>query len=266
MAQPTVSQRLQALEAEVERTLFVRHRRGVTLTPEGEAFLSHVGRALALVSQGVEAARGTEGAVQINLAAPASINGYFLPPLLRRLSDGGCNVTVNDAHSSQVMQMLLDGTIHAGFLLGGPGHPGVRRHLVHRDPILCVAGAKHPLAGQSRLKLADLASHRLALYAFSSAGYEELRALLESASGAPPRGGLKVTPAEAARSLALSGAYITFLPRMTVADDLAAGRLVTLPVAGLPAYAWEIMLVYRERKVLPREVATLLAAMDLREG
>lgn len=262
IAQPTVSQRLQALEAEVERPLFTRHRRGVTLTPGGEAFLSHVERALALISQGVEATRSTGGVVQINLAAPASINGYYLPPLLRQLVEAGCDVTVHDAHSAQVMQMVLDGTIHAGFLLGGPGHPGVRRHLVHRDPILCVAAADHPLAGRTELTLADLAGCRLALYAFS-AEFEAFRTAVERASGSPLRGMLKVTPAEAARSLALGGAFITFLPAMTVAGDLAAGRLIALPVPDLPAYAWEISVVYRERKVQTRETAALLEALGL---
>jgi DNA-binding transcriptional LysR family regulator len=262
MAQPTVSQRLQGLEVEIGRELFIRHRRGVTLTPQGEVLVDYASRVLGLLTEGVAAARSTPGAIlRINLAAPSSVNGYFVPPLLRVLADDGHDVSVYDAHSSEVMQLVLDGTVHAGFVLGVPAQPGVHQHLLRREPIICVAHADHPLAARTRLRMADLAGHRVARYNFSGESMQ-LWAALADATAAPLRGVVKVTPVEACRALALTGEFITFVPAMTVAEQLAEGRLVALPVVDLPTYSWNIALAYRERKQPTAELRTLLAVVD----
>jgi DNA-binding transcriptional LysR family regulator len=90
----------------------------------------------------------------------------------------------------------------------------------------------------------------------------QLWAALADATDAPLRGVVKVTPVEACRALALTGEFITFVPAMTVAEQLAEGRLVALPVADLPTYAWNISLAFRERKHPTAEVRTLLALVD----
>lgn len=257
MAQPAVSERLQRLEAEVGRPLLRRHARGVVLTPEGEAFLDYVQRALRLVAEGTDAARTAGGEpTRINLAAPASVNAYFLPPLLRHLSDAGYHVSAYDAHSSHAIQLLLDGAIHAAFVLGAPGQPGLKRQVLVRDPIVCVAAPGHPLASRSGLCLADVAEGRLVRYNFSG----EADGLF-NAIGPAQRGAVAATPAEAARALVLGGDFVTFLPAMTVAADLAAGRLVALQLADMPHLAWEIAVIHRDRKGSAPAVAALLEAV-----
>lgn len=262
MSQPSVSQRMMALEAEVGRQLFTRQRRGVALTPAGQVLLGYAERVLGLLTEGVEAARRQEGGItRINLAAPPSISGYFLPPLMRLLVDAGYDVSVYDTHSTEVMQMLLDGTIHVGFVLGMPGHAAIQQRVVLRDQILCVAAPTHPLAGAEGLSLADLRGHRLALYSFSNE-WETFRDALEAGMGAPVRGLVKTTPAESARTLVLGGDFVTFLPRITVQADLDAGRLVQLQVAGLPEFGWKIAMAYRARKVVDPAVEAILQAAE----
>lgn len=262
MAQPSVSQRMQALEAEVGRPLFARHRRGADLTEAGRALLPYVERMLGLSSEGVEAARAVGEASRIVMAAPPSINSYYLPPLIRALVTGGHDVSIDSAHSHEVVQMLLDGVIDAGFVLTVPGRSGVRQRLLCQDPIVCVAAAHHPLAGQPSLTLADVARHPVAIHAFARPGYPELRERLNSSGGGPARGVLKASPVETARALALEGGFVTFVPRMTVVAELSAGRLVTLPVTDLPRFVWDIHLVYRERKQEEPALRVLLAGIE----
>lgn len=261
MAQPSVSQRLMVLEAEVGRPLFVRHRRGMALTPAGQGFLAYVERALGLVTEGVEAVRAAEGRLRITLASPPSIGGHFLPPLLRRLAERGCDVLLDSAHSHEVMQQLLDGAIHAGFLLRLPSRSGIIQETVYRSPIICVASPDHPLAGRPHLTLREIARHPVVIYAFAHPGYIELREELMALNGGQLVGLSKASPVEAAVELARKGGFITFVPRMTVRDDLAEGGLVALPVVDLPAYAWEIAVAYRERKGVDPAVAALLEAL-----
>jgi DNA-binding transcriptional LysR family regulator len=261
MAQPSVSQRLLALEAELGRPLFVRHRRGVALTSAGQALMPYVERALTLIGEGVEAVRAEGVRLRIALAAPPSIGGHFLPPLLQRLAMAGHEVALESAHSHEVMQQLLDGAIHAGFLLPMPARSGIVQQVVHRDPIRCVAAPDHPLARQAAVRLRDLAAYPLVIYAFAHPGYLELRDRMQEQVGRPLQGLTKASPVEAALRLAREGGFITFVPEMTVAADLAARRLVTLSVTDLPPYFWEIVVAYRERKTPDPAVAALLAAL-----
>src|SRR5689334_15702431 len=60
LAQPTISARIQALEQEVGGPLFTRGGRTVTLTARGESFLPYAQRALAVLSEGIDAARLVE--------------------------------------------------------------------------------------------------------------------------------------------------------------------------------------------------------------
>lgn len=260
MAQPSVSQRLAGMEAELGQPLFTRHRRGVSLTPEGQVFLEYVHRTLSLLDEGLSAVRAAgSGRLRIRLAAPASVGGYFLPPLLDHLAAAGHDVMLRDAHSGEVFGQVLDGTADAGFVLGAQTVPGVRQTEVARDPLLCVTAPDHPLTGRGPLRMADLRGSRLALYAFSWE-LEALRERLAAAAGEPLRGILAVSPAEAARALADRG-YITFLPQMIVAGRMAAGSLVALPVADLPPYSWRISVAYRDRKTPCAEAAAVLEAV-----
>src|SRR6478672_6817473 len=58
LSQAAISGRIQALEAEIGGPLFIRGGRRVTLTEAGENFLPYARRALAVIAEGMEAARG----------------------------------------------------------------------------------------------------------------------------------------------------------------------------------------------------------------
>lgn len=249
MAQSAVSSRLQALEEAVGRPLCERHRRGVTLTEAGERFLAHAMRSLALLDEGIEAVRSmAPERVRIALAGPSSVLGYFAGPLLAKLASAGHDLTAKDAHSQDVIRLLLTGEIHAGFVLGANAQPGICQEPIARDPIIAVAASSHPLAKASSLGMADLKGQTIAFYAFSRE-LPTFRERLAAAIGGAPQGVQKIAPVEAARALALTGAFITFVPRLTVRAELESGALVTLPIADLPSYHWTISLAYRERKV-----------------
>ncbi len=84
IAQPTISARIQALEAEVGGALFQRSGRQITLTALGSSFLPYARRALAVLSEGLEAAResstGKRG--RITFGALNSLSDAFLGPII----------------------------------------------------------------------------------------------------------------------------------------------------------------------------------------
>lgn len=75
LTQTAVTQRIRALEQSLNTTLFIRSRRGMLLTPEGEALLRYCnaakdleGEALAII-QGA----GVDTSIEIKISAPSSI-------------------------------------------------------------------------------------------------------------------------------------------------------------------------------------------------
>src|SRR6266487_5653294 len=89
VTQPTLTARLQALEANLGEQLFVRTRRGMRLTEAGEAFLPYAEHAVKAIDDGrerlAELRRGTVG--KLVLGSPPTVSTYTLPALLARFTE-----------------------------------------------------------------------------------------------------------------------------------------------------------------------------------
>lgn len=84
LTQAAISQRIANLEAMIGARLFLRQRRGVALTVEGEAWLPHVSHALTLLRQSSEDLFSTKRR-KVTISASASVIQNWLVPRLTRL-------------------------------------------------------------------------------------------------------------------------------------------------------------------------------------
>jgi DNA-binding transcriptional LysR family regulator len=259
LAQPSVSGRIADLEAELGVRLFAHSSRGVILTEAGRALLPYARRCLELVAEGREAARGAGGTPRLDIAAPSSLASHLFTPVLAELADSQVEVYCHTAHTSEIKQMLLDGIVHAGFLVAGPVQSGLRLEVLARDPIVCVVAAGHPLAEHQQLGLSDIARHRVAPYSWGP-DCDALIGLLRE-HGMPAPHLRKVSPAATARSLVLEHGYVSFLPRLTVVGDLVAGALVRLSVSDVPDWTCDIGVAYREQRARDGALVIFLEAV-----
>jgi DNA-binding transcriptional LysR family regulator len=165
MAQPPLSQQIQRLETLVGHPLFERRPR-VRLTPAGEAFLLAARRALAQVEQGVEAthraARGEIGAVTVGFAASMILS--IVPEVVRafRKQFPGVDLQLRELSSAAQVQALRDGQIDVGLVreplpLGDLGKGELRFETIGGESFVAVLPPEHPLAGQRRIPLPELA-------------------------------------------------------------------------------------------------------------
>lgn len=242
LAQPSVSTRIAALERSVGLELFARSTRGVTLTPAGRALEPYARRCVALAEEGRLSARASAGSQRLVMVSPPSLAATIFPPLISALAAEPLEINCRTAHSHEVVEQVVDGAAHVGFLLGTTVPDGITARRLYKVPIIAVARHDHPAASRS-LRLSELAEHRLAAHAWG-AGAGELDEILRALHIAPTRV-CWVSPAATALALAVEHGYIAVLPADTAYPSLRSGVLSRVRIARLPSWSMDVAVAYR---------------------
>ena len=192
IAQPAISQQIHRLESELSEKLFVRDRRGVRLTPAGEALLPHAQAMLASAGHAREAVAAVSGLLRGRLAA-----GFVQPLPGRRFT--GLLGAFHQKHPGIELRLIEDetGALLAGLAAGeldvaliGLGSydrlpPGVASWLVAREPAVAVVSAGHPLAGRGSIALGALRDSPMVALTSSSKQRTNLEAACRVAGFTP---------------------------------------------------------------------------------
>src|ERR1700689_2279651 len=113
--QPSLSRRVQQLEAQVGAKLVVRTPAGVVLTSAGERFLVHAERALASVDAGRTAIEELSGDPRgvVTLGSQPTISAYILPALLARFQRRAPQVVLRlrEGVADQIEERLASGEL-----------------------------------------------------------------------------------------------------------------------------------------------------------
>jgi DNA-binding transcriptional LysR family regulator len=257
LAQPTLSGRIAALEAELGALLF--HRRGHTLdlTEAGRALLPSAERMLALRKEGThEVQRISRGGLgRLTLGANPSASQYLVPRLVEAFhrAHPPVPIWIRTAVSPTLMESLLDGTTQLSVCSRAQLHPSAEVLWSYSDPLVLVAGRRHPLARAGTCLRADLAGHTI-LSTQAGPTRLGLRHVLPPGSNTPIA--IEATAGEVMTQLLLRGVGMTVLPRLAVWQELERGDLVSVDVrdADLPPY--EVALVqWAGRELSPAAAA-----------
>ncbi len=143
--------------------LFERGARGTSLTPAGSRFLPYAERVLDLLDEATREVHAVERARPLRIGVHTTFAHRAVPLVLDAIGQPPPKLTVRDAHSDQVIAMLLDGVIDVGFVLPGARPPQLRFVRLPADPVVPVCSPYHDLAGAHRLTLAALQDRAIAL-------------------------------------------------------------------------------------------------------
>ena len=262
VTQPAVTARIQNLARDLDTALFVRGRHGARLTDAGRAFLPFARRALDAVADGrlllAEVERGATGQLAIG-AAPA-VSTYVLPAVLERFRAQypGVQLIVRTGHSEEILEMVLREQVQIG-LVRDVSHPDIEATPLYDDELILVTPPRHPFASRYEVRVEELVDAELVMFDRNSS-YHELTSALFRSFGVVPRAQMELDNIDAAKKMVQQGLGVTLLPRIAVADELAAGLLGTARIADIQPLTRSVVSIRRSDAVLPSgPVAAFLA-------
>lgn len=168
LSQPSISQQIRALEAELAQVLFERQGPRIKLTPAGEKLLE-LARPLV---DGLEAlpddfARqmGSLESGEIHIAAGESTILHVLPPLVGRFrrQHPGIHVHLHNVTGHDGLGMLRDDRVDfaVGSMIDVP--PDVRYRPIYSFSPVLIMNRDHPLARRRQVSLEDISPYGLIL-------------------------------------------------------------------------------------------------------
>lgn len=256
LAQPTLSGRIAALESELGVRLFDRHGHTLELTEAGRVLLPYAERMQAVRVEGTsEVQRVTRGGLgRLTVGANPSCSQYLMPRLVETYwhAHPRAHVWVRTAQSPQLMESLLDGTVQLALTSRAQLHPRAEVLWSYRDPLLVVAGKRHPLARRGECLRADLAGHTI-LSTQAGPTHVGLRHVLPPGVEVPIA--LEATAGEVMKQLLLRDIGVTVLPSLAVWEELECGDLVSIKVADAELPDYEVALAQWPGRALPPAAA-----------
>ena len=216
ITQPSLSQHIRALEADIDGPVIERHARGITLTPAGRSLLPEARAAIRAVERGRRAARAALAfeTGELEIATVLSMAVGLLPRYIRlwhqRYPDVGIRLQ-EFRHRSLLEEAVEQGV--ADFAIGpfplrawqGPLEE------VSWEEFVVVAPPGDPLASRRSVRLEELAQREWVLYHPDHG----LAGILEEAcrrAGFSPRGTVRTSQAEGAARLASAGIGPALVP------------------------------------------------------
>jgi DNA-binding transcriptional LysR family regulator len=160
LAQPSVSQQIRTLEAELGVPLFQRNRRGAQLTAAGAALLPEAKALLGRADQAAALARATasgeRGRLRLSLtrSLTGGIAGAIVDAYRARYPEVELELTVGNTMLH--VEQLVAGDIDVGFVRPPLENPALEELVLGREPLVCVLPKGHPLTKKGRVRTRDL--------------------------------------------------------------------------------------------------------------
>jgi DNA-binding transcriptional LysR family regulator len=234
IGQSTVSFHVKALEESVGSSLVERGRRRVGATAAGRILVPFAERILALREEALGALAGEQNGEtgRLSIAASTIPGEYLLPPLLAHLRTRHprISIEVEVSDSEKAAAALLARGCDLALVGRRPRDRRIAILPCGHDEIVLVGLAPNPFAPEGRLTLRELRGVPLILREKGSGTREAVAKLLPHVTGAIVR----VGSTEAAKRCVQHGLGLSFLSRMAVADELAAGLFQVVALPGTP--------------------------------
>jgi len=268
-SQPVITRKIGKLEKDLGVELFIRSNRGCELTPAGELLVSKVPGILLQIAQlrgevcaSVNAVTGLM-VMGITHSAGAVMAPHILPAFAQRWPK--LRVSLAEAVSRALSTRLLDRELSFAVLHDPPAHPDLVSATLLLEKVYLVGPprlmAAPRLASPAVVDLVDLPL-------VMPSGQHTLRNLLDDAFaeiGVIVNPVYEATSVNMLRSMAAQGLGYALLTQGSVADDVAAGRLIARPLQdkGM-SVALSLVTTHEQAKLRNVQLVSELVASEIR--
>jgi DNA-binding transcriptional LysR family regulator len=253
VTQPSISAQIRSLETYLGYRLLERGGGKVTLTAAGRVFepfaedclakLNHICLTLADLET---FPRGS-----LTVGANDSTALYVLPSFFRNFKRRYPRVSLNiiRAERTKTIEMVLNREVEFGVVSLPAKDSRLHVEVIHKDELVLVVPAGHPLASSEKLSLHQVAKHKL-LVPTQGRRREALHQMFLQKK-LTPRIAMELDSNELMKRLILADMGIGFLPRINVLDELRQGLLRAITVEGVEL-SRDLALISRQDRPLTR--------------
>jgi LysR family hydrogen peroxide-inducible transcriptional activator len=232
VAQPSLSQQIQKLEADLDQRLFDRLSRTVVVTEAGKCMLEHARKILAEIAEARrcldDLSRDISG--RLTIGAIPTMAPYVLPKLIGRFQTRYPKVVLEmfEDTTERLALRLEDGTLDIAIMSTCNQSPALEPHRLGDEPLLVLLPDHHRCAKKKKISWSDLKSEKFLLLYEVHCLSKQVCQLLAAHNLEPDlalRGAQLVTIAE----MVATGMGVSFVPQMMVEHQLPSG-CVALPI------------------------------------
>ncbi|HEU0209752.1 MAG TPA: LysR family transcriptional regulator [Candidatus Udaeobacter sp.] len=207
VAQPSLSQQIRKLEAEIGQPLFDRLPRSVVLTEAGRSFIEYARQILASIGDARRCVDELKETVTGKLAVGAipTIAPYVLPELVVKFQKDYPEVALElvEDVTDGITRRIDAGELDVALASTCKPSPTLRRQSLGNEPLLALIPEGDPLATKTLVELEDLKSKRFLLLHEMHCLSQQVHHLLETRRLRP--------------EIALAGSQLTTIARMVAA-------------------------------------------------
>jgi LysR family hydrogen peroxide-inducible transcriptional activator len=233
VAQPSLSQQIRKLEAELGQPLFDRLPRSVVLTEAGRCLLEYARQILASIGDARRSVDELKGKIAGDVAVGAipTIAPYVLPELVVTFQNHYPDVTLHIVEdvTAGITRRIEAGELDVALASTCQQSPTLRVELLGKEPLLALVPEGHPLAKQTVVSVDDLKSQRFLLLHEMHCLSQQVHHLLESRR-LHPQVALAGSQLSTIANMVAAGIGLSIVPQMMVKHHATPG-CVSLPFA-----------------------------------
>lgn len=263
-----ISRQIAALEKSLGCLLFERHRRGVSLTESGAAYLEYarqVGNATQRMQERLDDLKGLRrGTVRI-ATVEAPIAGLLAPAIAEfHRKHPQIRFEIHRLPSEVIVQSIREGITEIGIGFNLVRSPGIETLHAYTDTLCVGVAPHHPLAQKSHCNFSDIASYAVAI----SERHSGLRRVIERAvneQNTTLNILLETNSLDCLRQICHSGDSVTILTRLALTSATNSKEsLVAIPIHSSKGFPIEVrlMLCMAEKTTLSAAAAEFLQALQ----
>jgi LysR family hydrogen peroxide-inducible transcriptional activator len=233
VAQPSLSQQIRKLEAEIGQPLFDRLPRSVVLTEAGRCLLEYARQILASIGDARRCVDELKGKIAGDVAVGAipTIAPYVLPELVVTFQKHYPDVTLHIVEdvTAGITRRIEAGELDVALASTCQQSPTLRVELLGKEPLLALVPEQHALAKQTVITFDDLKSQRFLLLHEMHCLSRQVHHLLESRR-LHPQVALAGSQLSTIANMVAAEIGVSIVPQMMVNHQATPG-CVSLPFA-----------------------------------